>query len=76
MNLPQKRRRRFSLYTDVVYVFFLDNRRVRESEPARSNERARVQSTRAQLFEGRLALNLGLNLTWVSLSCVQKHFLG
>ena len=31
---------------------------------------------RAQLFEGRLALNLGLNLTRVSLSCVQKHFLG
>ena len=31
--------------------------------------------TRAQLFEGRLALNPGLNLTWVSFSCVQKHFL-
>ena len=30
----------------------------------------------AQLFEGRLALNPGLNLTRVSLSCVQKHFLG
>ena len=30
----------------------------------------------AQLFEGRLALNLGLNLTRVSFSCVQKHFLG
>ena len=30
----------------------------------------------AQLFEGRLALNPGLNLTLVSLSCVQKHFLG
>ena len=30
----------------------------------------------AQLFEGRLALNPGLNLTWVSFSCVQKHFLG
>ena len=30
----------------------------------------------AQLFEGRLALNLGLNLNLVSLSCVQKHFLG
>ena len=27
----------------------------------------------AQLFEGRLALNLGLNLTLVSFSCVQKH---
>ena len=31
---------------------------------------------RAKLFEGRLALNPGLNLTQVSLSCVQKHFLG
>ena len=31
---------------------------------------------RAQLFEGRLALNRGLNLTRVSFSCVQKHFLG
>ena len=31
---------------------------------------------RAQLFEGRLALNPGLNLTLVSFSCVQKHFLG
>ena len=31
---------------------------------------------RAQMFEGRLALNPGLNLTRVSLSCVQKHFLG
>ena len=30
---------------------------------------------RAQLFEGRLALNPGLNLTQVSFSCVQKHFL-
>ena len=32
--------------------------------------------TRAQLFEGRLTLNPGLNLTLVSFSCVQKHFLG
>ena len=32
--------------------------------------------TRAQLFEGPLALNLGLNVTWISFSCVQKHFLG
>ena len=31
---------------------------------------------RAQLFEGRLALNPGLNLTVVSLSFSQKHFLG
>ena len=30
----------------------------------------------AQLFKGRLALNPGLNLTRVSFSCVQKHFLG
>ena len=29
-----------------------------------------------QLFEGRLALNLALNLTPVSFSCAQKHFLG
>ena len=34
-----------------------------------------VMATWAQLFKGRLALNLGLNLTWVSFSCVQKHFL-
>ena len=31
---------------------------------------------RAQLFESRLALNLGLNLTLVCSSCVQEHFLG
>ena len=30
----------------------------------------------AQLFEGRLALNLGLKLTLISFSCVQKHFPG
>ena len=30
----------------------------------------------ARLFEGRLTLNLGLNLTRVSFSCAQKHFLG
>ena len=29
----------------------------------------------AQLFEGRLVLNLGLNLSQVCFSCVQKHFL-
>ena len=29
-----------------------------------------------ELFEGRLALNPRLNLTQVSFSCVQKHFLG
>ena len=33
------------------------------------------QSDRAQLFEGRLALNPGLNLTQVSFSGVLKHFL-
>ena len=33
-------------------------------------------NVRAQLFEGRLALNPGLNLTRVSISFVQKHFLG
>ena len=33
--------------------------------------------SRAQLFEGRLALNYpGLDLTQVSFSYVQKHFLG
>ena len=35
-----------------------------------------VIATWAQLFEGRLALNVRLNLTEVSFSCVQKHFLG
>ena len=33
-------------------------------------------ASRAQLFEGRLALNPGLILTLVSFSCAQKHFLG
>jgi len=33
-------------------------------------------SFRAKLFEGQLAINSGLNLTRVSFSCVQKHFLG
>ena len=41
-------------------------------------ERAFIEkeNSRAQLFEGGLALNPGLNLTLVSFSCVQKHFLG
>ena len=30
----------------------------------------------AKLFKGRLMLNPGLNLTWVSFSFVEKHFLG
>ena len=34
-----------------------------------------IEEFRAQLFEGGLALNPGLNLTRVSFSCVQKHFL-
>ena len=37
---------------------------------------AEVKNSRAQLFEGRLALNPGLNLSRVSFSGVQKHFLG
>ena len=37
----------------------------------------KISSTyRTQLFEGRLALDPGLNLTRISFSCVQKHFLG
>ena len=36
----------------------------------------RKMFTWAQLFEGRLALNLGLNLTRVSFSFIQKPFLG
>ena len=35
-----------------------------------------VWGTRAQLFEGRLAVNPRLNLTRVSFSFVQKHLLG
>ena len=31
---------------------------------------------RTQLFEGRIALNLGLKLTLISFSCAHKHFLG
>ena len=34
-----------------------------------------ILAPRAQLFEGRLALNLGLKLTLIYFSCVQKHFL-
>ena len=46
-------------------------------EKTRSNHKTpHVTRTRAQFFEGRLALNLGLNLTLVSFSCAQKHFLG
>ena len=40
------------------------------------NQTSAVLSTYAQLFEGRLGLNPKLNLTWVSFSFVQKHFLG
>ena len=43
---------------------------------AQANAKVTFPTIRAQLFEGRLVLNLGLNLTRVSLSCVQKHFLG
>ena len=39
-------------------------------------QRLKYKYHRAQLFEGRIGLNLGLNLTQVSFSCVQKHFLG
>ena len=35
-----------------------------------------ADNTPAELFEGRLGLNPHLNLTWVSFSCVPKHFLG
>ena len=35
-----------------------------------------VLTGRDQSFEGQLALNPGLNLTQVSFSYVQKHFLG
>ena len=45
---------------------------VREFELSHSN----LVNRGAQLFEGLLALNPGLNLTRVSLSGVQKHFLG
>ena len=31
---------------------------------------------RTQLFEGRIALDLGLKLTLISFSCAPKHFLG
>ena len=34
------------------------------------------RNSKAQFFESRLALNPGLNLNRVSLSYVQKHFLG
>ena len=54
MNLSQKRGRRFSVYTGVIFVFFfLDNRRVRESEPARSNERVRARRTFARREQNR-----------------------
>ena len=46
-------------------------------EKTRSNHKTPHVTTRAQLFEGRLALTLGLNLTLVSFPCyAQKHFLG
>ena len=34
------------------------------------------EKSRDQLFEGRLGLNPGLDITRLSFSCVQKHFLG
>ena len=48
------------------------------SAPAKGqiHHNLRAVISKAQLFEGQLALNPGLNLTLVSLSCVQKHFLG
>ena len=44
-------------------------------ENTRFYSRPEKLPTRAQLFEGRLAINPGLNLTWVSFPCIQKHFL-
>ena len=44
--------------------------------PALSQKRGAGMAFRAQLFEGRLALNPGLNLIRVFFSCVQKNFLG
>ena len=41
-----------------------------------TNEIPSLSYTWAQLFGGRLVLNPGLNLTRVSISLVQKHFLG
>ena len=45
---------------------------VREFELSHSN----LVNRGVQLFEGILAPNPGLNLTRVSLSCVEKYFLG
>ena len=42
----------------------------------RNDKRRAGINTRAQLLESRLALNPGLNLTRVSFSGVQKHFVG
>ena len=44
--------------------------------PEGTGSRAHRLEVWAQLFEGRLVLNPGLNLTQVSFSFVQKHFLG
>ena len=46
-----------------------------DSKHGEHTYRTKSSYPRAQLFEARLALNPGLNLTRISFSCVQKHFL-
>ena len=67
----QNKKRQLTVYKDCKTYFFI----LQFVTSSTKGTRVFTQSW-AQLFEGRLALNPGLNLTQVSFSCVQKHFLG
>ena len=55
-----------------------DMKKVKVSDSSNKTKLLEKEGTnsRVQLLEGRLVLNPGLNLTRVSFSFVQKHFLG
>ena len=67
--------RKVRLLISVWKEYFPISKRRNSSVSERIGKAVKSDASRAQLFEGRLALNPGLNLTWVSFSCVQKHFL-
>ena len=65
-----------TVYILVTPAIFKLSREYKIMDFPRTNINSMKTETWTQLFDGRLALNPGLNLTLVSFSCVQKHFLG
>ena len=61
---------------EVLLIHALTTIKSSTLSDCKTNAKNRNKLFRAQLLEGRLSLNPGLNSTRVSFSCVQKHFLG